>query len=568
MFKNPSLKKIIKLIQLARLRNKKDLSLQTVLEIKNDSEKSRLFNRREMLKITGQAAALLPFSGLVAHHAIAQSIRKPLKSDAPIIIVGGGIAGLVAAYRLSNAGIACELYEAGDRLGGRMFTHENFNSDGMFCELGGELVDNDHTDLIQLCNELGVGIQSINDEDHSIHTDLFYVDGRVISEREMLEAFQPLAAHINSDIEAAFGGSTVKTPTYKDKNDPSLVKYDQMPLSEYLYSKTDVDKWVLDLINVLYVCEFGLELDQQSTLNFLTLITIDTIGSSDTNPKLLGDSDESNRIAGGSSTLPNAIVRAIQDRVPIHLGYQLVKIQERGRKLKLTFIKESSVTEITAAQIVCAIPFSTLRHVEGIYNIGLNSNMQECIRSLGYGTNSKFMLGFKSRVWRNQGKESSNGGLLTITQQQFWETSRMQPGKCGILTQFLGGDFGRQLPRDNLISTLRLLEKVYPGAQDQFDGYKKLHHWPSHLWSKGSYSCFKPGQYTTMQGLAAERHLSDRLLFAGEHTSIESGGFMNGAVESGNRVSETILKLRSLTDSHTSRAQKTIMDHISFGVLH
>ena len=68
----------------------------------------------------------------------------PAGGGSPVAILGAGIAGLTAAYRLQKAGVPCEIFEASDRTGGRMFTRYDFNKDGMFCELGGELVDTDH----------------------------------------------------------------------------------------------------------------------------------------------------------------------------------------------------------------------------------------------------------------------------------------------------------------------------------------------------------------------------------------------------------------------------------------
>ncbi|MEZ0386948.1 MAG: FAD-dependent oxidoreductase, partial [Verrucomicrobium sp.] len=51
----------------------------------------------------------------------------------------------------------------------------------------------------------------------------------------------------------------------------------------------------------------------------------------------------------------------------------------------------------------------------------------------------------------------------------------------------------------------------------------------------------KVGQYTWMYGAAASPELDGKLVFAGEHTSFESPGYMNGGVESGNRAANELL---------------------------
>jgi monoamine oxidase len=64
-------------------------------------------------------------------------------------------------------------------------------------------------------------------------------------------------------------------------------------------------------------------------------------------------------------------------------------------------------------------------------------------------------------------------------------------------------------------------------------------HWPTHPWTKGSYAAYRPGQWTTIHGAEGER--VGNLHFAGEHCSINSQGFMNGAVETGESAAKAVL---------------------------
>jgi monoamine oxidase len=66
--------------------------------------------------------------------------------------------------------------------------------------------------------------------------------------------------------------------------------------------------------------------------------------------------------------------------------------------------------------------------------------------------------------------------------------------------------------------------------------------WPKHPFVRASYTCPLVGQFTTLLGAAATPELGGRLIFAGEHTSPDFSGFMNGAVESGNRAAREILE--------------------------
>ena len=66
--------------------------------------------------------------------------------------------------------------------------------------------------------------------------------------------------------------------------------------------------------------------------------------------------------------------------------------------------------------------------------------------------------------------------------------------------------------------------------------------WATYPYTLGSYASAKVGQYTTLLEVAAEPALDGRLQFAGEHTSSDFLGFMNGAVVSGNRVATALIE--------------------------
>jgi monoamine oxidase len=66
-----------------------------------------------------------------------------------------------------------------------------------------------------------------------------------------------------------------------------------------------------------------------------------------------------------------------------------------------------------------------------------------------------------------------------------------------------------------------------------------LDYWPGYVWTLGSYAYYAVGQYTTIAGV--EREPVGKCHFAGEHTSIESQGYLNGAVESGERAATEII---------------------------
>jgi len=113
--------------------------------------RSSALTRRRLLRLSAAAAGAAALSPVLDWSAYAKQERP----KGPVAVIGGGVAGLTAAYRLQAAGATPIVFEASNRWGGRMFTHYDFYK-GMFCELGGEFVDTNHEDLQKLVSELGV----------------------------------------------------------------------------------------------------------------------------------------------------------------------------------------------------------------------------------------------------------------------------------------------------------------------------------------------------------------------------------------------------------------------------
>ena len=83
------------------------------------------------------------------------------------------------------------------------------------------------------------------------------------------------------------------------------------------------------------------------------------------------------------------------------------------------------------------------------------------------------------------------------------------------------------------------IDPVLPGIKSKWNGRATLDYWPAYPFTRGSYSYWKVGQYTKFSGI--EREPESGVHFAGEHTSIDFQGYLNGAVESGQRAANEIL---------------------------
>ena len=114
------------------------------------------YSRGEFLKRSGAVGAALV---VVGPAAFARSARAAGGSSARIAIVGGGIAGLNAALTLQDKGLASTVYEASDRVGGRMHSDRSgYWANGQVSEFCGELIDSNHTTILGLAKRFGLPV--------------------------------------------------------------------------------------------------------------------------------------------------------------------------------------------------------------------------------------------------------------------------------------------------------------------------------------------------------------------------------------------------------------------------
>jgi monoamine oxidase len=246
-------------------------------------------------------------------------------------------------------------------------------------------------------------------------------------------------------------------------------------------------------------------------------------------------------VRGGNDQITDRLADALEGQ--IKLGRELVEIHNNGDGTwRLTFELSSGGTRsVTADRVVLALPFSILRSSVDILSAGFSELKRTAIENQGMGTNSKLHVQFTKRYWNKLG---CNGDTFADTgYQNSWDVTRAQPGKSGILVNYTGGDvgasFGVETPDFYANQFLTQIEPVLPGISDRENGLETLDFWPGYPWTKGSYSYWKVGQYHTFAGI--EREPEGTCHFAGEHTSVDFQGYLNGAVETGERAAGEIV---------------------------
>jgi monoamine oxidase len=525
--RSASLRQLRRLLRIARDADASQISSAEALGIARDAERSAI-SRRAVLG-GGAAAAALAVTGRT-RRAFAGK-----KDTLDVAVVGAGLAGLQCAYELGASGHAATLYEAGSRVGGRQWSLRD-HFPGQAAERGGELIDNLHKTMLGWVNTLDLTREDVN----KVGGEVFYhFDGARVSEETVVDEFRDFVDAMRDDLRASSGAPTADAYNTADR------ALDLTTLRDYLSSR-GAGRNAAKAIEAAYLAEYGREIDEQSSLNFLLFIHADR--RSKFTPFGVY-SDERWHVVEGNDAIATGIHGMLPSPAQLDMRLESVKKTSGGR-IELGFRAGNRSVTRTHDHVVLAIPFTVLRGVSLDASLGIPDWKQRAIDELGYGDNAKMMVGFDGPVWGELGGSGASYSDLA-NHQTTWETSpTTATSEHAVLTDYASGDRGLRLdpsrPQTEAARFLTDLDKVFPGAKAGAtkvggDYLVHLEHWPSNPRSKGSYTCYLPGQFTEICG--NEGKPVGNLHFAGEHADsfYSWQGFMEGALLSGITAAAEVL---------------------------
>jgi monoamine oxidase len=448
-----------------------------------------------------------------------------------VAIVGAGLAGLTCAYRLRQAGVIATVYEGNTRLGGRCWSIRGAFNEGQIAEHGGELIDQAHKETRNLAQELGLVLDNLLAAEQNGTEPFYYFGGRRQTFAETTDAVKQVWQVMHADLSAA------GYPTTYDSFTAAGSELDHMSILDWINTRVPGGHAspLGQLLDVAYNIEYGAEIAEQSALNLLYLLGFSGQGQF----RIFGPSNEKYHVRGGNDQIVSRLAQAVDGQVETDAALAAIVRNSDGR-YTLTFGSGRSTRTVTAEQVVLALPFSKLREVDW-QGAGFVAPKTLAIQEYLVGANAKLHLQFNDRHWRGLG---NNGDTYADTgYQDTWEVTRAQGGAAGVLVDYTGGPTTRSLsgaaPGQLAQRFLDQIEPVLPGLGRKWNGKVTFDYWPSSPWIKGAYSYWRVGQYTRFAGSEFQR--SGNCHFCGEHTSIDSQGYLNGAVETGQRAAADVL---------------------------
>lgn len=499
-------------------------------EILGEATEQRV-SRRTVLRAGAVGAAAAAFAP-AARPAPARAAGTP-----PVLVVGAGLAGIRAAHWLHQVkGIASTVYEASSRIGGRCYSLRGYFDDGVVVEHGGQLINTDHNTIRNLVNNLGLKLVEVNGGAYQGWVDRYQIDGSDYPYDAANEDWGQVHAAMKDALQAA-----PYCQTY-DYQTAAGVALDHMTVDEWLDANVPggLSSRFAKLMQSNAVAEYGMDPDQQSALNLVYLLGWNPRNSLDP----LNGADERFAVEGGNDQIVTRMVAELPAGT-VRYGHELVAVRaESGGAATCTFLVGNRYVDATAPRVILALPFSTLRDCD-LSRSGFSQLKLRTIRELDLGYNAKLHVQLSSRPW----VAAHYGGTAYTNVEGFqcgWDDTSATTATKGVFVFFPGGsqvqswggdDFG-PTSRAQVESYAAQADAIFPGFRAAYTGRNYRDAWILNPWSKGAYTCQRPGQYTSVFGAGSVPE--GNVFFAGEHTSTYWFGYLNGAVESGERAAKEV----------------------------
>lgn len=443
--------------------------------------------------------------------------------EARVVVVGAGLSGLAAARKLADAGVSVLVLEARDRVGGRVLSHETAHGDRV--ELGAQWLGSTHERMFKLVKEFGLSTfpqyhegkkvlalgNIVSTYKSSIPTLSMVgaVDlGVTIQRIESLVKDFPLDNPLQVEKAAEWDGMTVET--WKRKN-----------------VKTQGAKALIDTaVRAIFAAE-------PSEVSFLFFLHYLKHGGGLLKMSEIKNGTQETRLAEGYQEISKRLAQKLGDRVILNAPVKRIEHDDKGVTLS------TDAGTVRCERAILALPPVLAGRID--YEPALPASRDMLTQRMPMGSVIKCVAMYETPFWRKAGYSGEAIADRGAVKLVFDDSSR--DGTRGALVGFMMGKDakhysgkGMKARRDAAVeSFVRLFGPQASSPIDYID-----HDWPAERWSRGCYSAVM-GPGVLSAHAAALRAPVGRLHWAGTETARVWMGYMEGAVEAGERAADEVV---------------------------
>jgi monoamine oxidase len=392
-----------------------------------------------------------------------------------ILIIGGGVAGLTAAYELSRHKFSVTLLEAKPRLGGRIHTFVN-GSFSQPVELGAEFIHGDLPHTLSILKEAGIAYHTIAD------TMLRRDKGKWKKQEEFTYGWDELMKQMKN------------------------LKED-ITLSDFLDKYFSDDKYA------------SLRASARDFAGGFDLADTETVSVKSLYKEWSNEMDDQYRIDGGYQLLVDYLETQCKNNgCVIETGCHVQTINWQENQVKIT---DKNGRSFNGDKAVIAVPINVLKADQHDANFIVFepsvSTHQDAAKNIGFGTVIKLLIEFNDNFWNEKAEDA--GFFLTNEVIPTWWTQ--SPKASNLLSGWVGAEKANSLKEKSdeeiLAIALQSLSNAFDISTTDLRSKLKAYaiaNWSKEIYINGGYS------FNTTSSVAAKKVLqepiADTIFFAGE----------------------------------------------------
>ncbi|XP_066266747.1 amine oxidase [flavin-containing] B-like isoform X2 [Branchiostoma lanceolatum] len=444
-----------------------------------------------------------------------------------VIVVGAGISGLSAAKLLHEKGLDVLVLEARDRVGGRTCTAygEGFG----YCDVGGSYVGPSQNRLLRLSKELGIETYKMHDEGQYI----FMTGGRPTQYKPLPTFWNPFKTMDLLHMLRLIDEYGSKIPADAPWDCPHAAEWDRMTMKEF-WEKHCWTKTAITFGDLLVESFVTAKSHQVSMLWFLWYIK--QCGGFDRCCST-GNGGQERKFLGGSQQISLRMQELLGDRVKLKHPVMRVEQGEDG----VTLYTDTQ-DRFQARHMVFSIPVPLQLKVT--FDPPLPTPRYQLIQRVPMGSVLKIMVYYERAFWREKGYS----GLIIIEEEDapvcFTYDDTKPDGSYPCIIGFCPADKAvhfSQLPEEE---RKMLICKSYAKALGTDEALKPTAYveknWMQEEYSGGCYTIYYPPGVLSNFGKVLRQPFG-RIYFAGTETATHWSGYMEGAVQAGERAARETL---------------------------
>jgi len=443
--------------------------------------------------------------------------------EADVVVVGAGIAGLVAARDLVAGGREVVVLEARDRVGGRTYTCTL--DDGTPVDHGGQWIGPTQLRMERLARELGLEtFPTYNDGEH-----LLQFGDKLTRYRGTIPSISPFVLSDMAQAQTRFDRMARRVPLEAPWDAPRARAWDAQTFETWIRHNV-ATRGGRELFRLFAEGVFAAEAADFSLLH--ALLYTHSGGGVDMLAGTRGGAQQ-DRFVDGAQSVALGLAAGLGDRVRLENAVR--RIDHKADAVSVL----SDALLVSARHVVVAVPPTLAGRI--VYEPGLPASRDQLTQRVPMGSVIKCHAVYDRPFWRDDdltGQATGDRGPAKVV----FDNSPPS-GQPGILLAFLEGAHARELgrvdARTRREAVLRSLVGYFGSAAELPADYVELD-WSTEPWTRGCYGAHFPANVWTQYGRALRAPVG-RIHWAGTETATVWNGYMDGAAQSGERAAAEVL---------------------------